>query len=894
MGKSADLKINVTADTKQATKGLGDVSKNIKDVGGQASGGRGISSLVSSFGGAAVAIAATTVAIKAAVKIAKELYEEYDKDVTAQTKMESALKATQYAAGLSVAQMADLADSYNKVTNFGGDEILTVEQILIQTNKVSKDTMPRAVAATLDLATAMGTDASTAAQTLGRALADPANNMDALRRSGIYFNDSEVEVIKNLSASGNVLAAQDEILKKLSGTIGGMAEDVAKTDVGKIKQIGDVMGSIKSGLGEAIISGVSPAISAVLKMLQSIDKWIAEKNSSRETKSLQKDVTAYIKGGNDGTLPTLTSEKWQSVGEAYKQNLIDLFDHSLVAMFPEEGADVVNMSDMDEKATRIAKLLQDRIDMYGVDAFGKRDTNTINTLIKGIALSSQQQQETEIKTAEDFLDQINGKSDSGTGTADAPKKKYANASDFVSQNASASATYQQDQKKKGLQDLIDTAEKYINKLEGEAGSGKTIDYLNEMVDGWVKERDAIGKTSDQLIVLSDYIDKNASLSNTAQIDAVNNQQKIVDKLLQTNDLTDAQKKILQEMSNTLFNQRIKLTITTVVDDKNISQFLNDNQIEQTYAEQIASLKKTISEARSYQASASTAQDNGVSYNKASQIAANAEKELLKAEAEEAAKPWQKAQAALQTYGTAAVNVLSGITNLMSQLWQNSIDSEEAALSELQSNWATEKEDLEDSTDSQLTSLDMAYANGLVSLEEYNEQSQAIYQNKIDEIKAEAEAEEAAQEKINELKRKQFEAEKANSLAEALLNGALGITQIWADASLTTAAKWAMTGLEAAQIALQTATISAQQYTAMATGGIVTEPTHILAGEAGAEAIVPLDSQDAEDYGIGGKKVVNNYIYVQNAYTQEDLGEVVVNAIEQSERTGRTHLKDAIA
>lgn len=132
--------------------------------------------------------------------------------------------------------------------------------------------------------------------------------------------------------------------------------------------------------------------------------------------------------------------------------------------------------------------------------------------------------------------------------------------------------------------------------------------------------------------------------------------------------------------------------------------------------------------------------------------------------------------------------------------------------------------------------------------------------------------------IDELRKKSFEAEKANSIVNALINGALAITQCFAQ--LGPVAGPIAAALVATTTAVQVATIASQQYTPMAKGGIVTQATPILAGEAGPEAIIPLSGGRAKQYLEGNGGVVINITIQGNADE-----EIVFRAIERAQRTG---------
>ena len=124
-------------------------------------------------------------------------------------------------------------------------------------------------------------------------------------------------------------------------------------------------------------------------------------------------------------------------------------------------------------------------------------------------------------------------------------------------------------------------------------------------------------------------------------------------------------------------------------------------------------------------------------------------------------------------------------------------------------------------------------------------------------KQEAEEKTAVQQKNlqkqrEELERKQFNADKANSIADIIISTAQAIAAAY---GLNPIYGSVMAGLLTAIGAAQISNVASQQYTpALATGGIVSAPTTALIGEAGKEAVLPLeqntDWMDELAYRIG--------------------------------------------
>jgi hypothetical protein len=120
-----------------------------------------------------------------------------------------------------------------------------------------------------------------------------------------------------------------------------------------------------------------------------------------------------------------------------------------------------------------------------------------------------------------------------------------------------------------------------------------------------------------------------------------------------------------------------------------------------------------------------------------------------------------------------------------------------------------------------------------------------------------------QAKKNEYGKKAFDSKKLTSIAEIAINTAKAAMEMMAlPPPYGEIAAAAVVGMGATQAGL----VAAQQYVPMATGGIVNRPTHILAGEGGAEAIIPLRGGNKKIGGdtiitmnVGGSIVPENYL-----------------------------------
>lgn len=98
---------------------------------------------------------------------------------------------------------------------------------LTKTSDVMGGSFDRATRAAIDMAAAGFGEATSNATQLGKALNDPIAGITALNRSGIQFTEDQKELIKTLVESGDVLTAQDLILKEIEAQVGGTAEATA-------------------------------------------------------------------------------------------------------------------------------------------------------------------------------------------------------------------------------------------------------------------------------------------------------------------------------------------------------------------------------------------------------------------------------------------------------------------------------------------------------------------------------------------------------------------------------------------------------------------------------------------------------------------------------------------
>lgn len=184
---------------------------------------KGVNSLTKSFGKlTAIGGAITGVIGGSLVSAAYE-----SQKVLRQT--QAIITATGGAAGMTAEEVSKLAERLSLKTGIDDEAIqsslnllLTFKQVRNEAGK-GNDIFDRSAKAILDLGNVFGsTDA--ASKALGKALSDPIRGVTALRRQGINLTEAQKQQIKAFVDSGNILEAQKVILSEIETQVGGTAE----------------------------------------------------------------------------------------------------------------------------------------------------------------------------------------------------------------------------------------------------------------------------------------------------------------------------------------------------------------------------------------------------------------------------------------------------------------------------------------------------------------------------------------------------------------------------------------------------------------------------------------------------------------------------------------------
>lgn len=217
-----DLLIRIGGDASGLNRAVEDATKQL-------------GSLRSRFG-AAIGGLAAGFSVKAIVDASAEAQ-------NALRELDTVLASTGNTTGLTRQQLLDLSTQLQSRSIFGDDTIQGAETILARFDTLGKETFPRVLQATLDLATRNG-DLEGSAMKLGRALQSPVMGLGMLREAGVSFTAQQEAQVKALVASGRTIEAQEILLAGLERAYSGTAAAATETFSGAVAQLGNAFGDL--------------------------------------------------------------------------------------------------------------------------------------------------------------------------------------------------------------------------------------------------------------------------------------------------------------------------------------------------------------------------------------------------------------------------------------------------------------------------------------------------------------------------------------------------------------------------------------------------------------------------------------------------------------------------
>ena len=255
------VKAIISAQTSQFEKGVKKANSAAKDFGTQATKSidnvkKSVDSLSAAFGAVAKA-AAAAFAVNKIVKFGAESVKAADSANKSLSILSNTIQATGASAWTTTDELVSLSNKLSETTNYSVGEIQDMQSVMLGFWSVTDDVFDEANKAVLDMATVMGMDLTSAAQTVGKALDDPINGLGSLSRQGFVFSNAEKEMLTQLVAVGEKAKAQQIILDTLNKTYGGAAE----AGMSAFAQMNNSMTALKETLGNELM----PVITEITK-----------------------------------------------------------------------------------------------------------------------------------------------------------------------------------------------------------------------------------------------------------------------------------------------------------------------------------------------------------------------------------------------------------------------------------------------------------------------------------------------------------------------------------------------------------------------------------------------------------------------------------------------------
>ena len=209
--------------------------------------------------------------------------------VYAQT--EAVVKSTGQAAGLTAAQMGEMAGAMSASAGqslFSDDAILGAQNVLATFTNIKGENFGSATQSILDMSQALGMDLDSAAMQVGKALNDPVKGLAALSRSGVQFTADQEAMIKSMVEAGNVAGAQEIMMNELNTQFGGSAAAAVDTYAGQQIVLKEKFADVQQTLGTALMpilmqfgSFMSDTVVPIIaSAVETLSGWIESMNNS--------------------------------------------------------------------------------------------------------------------------------------------------------------------------------------------------------------------------------------------------------------------------------------------------------------------------------------------------------------------------------------------------------------------------------------------------------------------------------------------------------------------------------------------------------------------------------------------------------------------------------------
>jgi len=318
----SNLKIKLEAETAKFTEEINKARKSL-DWFGKTTGGIKLTKIA--IGGLATAALAATGAVVSFVSSLGDGIKIFEETERYMARTEAQLRATGSAVGFSSSEMDKFARSVAMNTLASTDGVRQAMSVMMTFKSVTGESFKEAIKLSQDLAETFGTDISSEARNLGRALESPAEAISILKRKGIELTSEQQNLINSFVETGDKAKAQEIIFKALQDRVGGTGESAASgTLSGSLDTLGQVTDELKeqfanttgiTDLFKGAVDSLSGAFVRLTKAMKGVDTATHVKNLENEISILEKSKKSleqqFESGAFDGSDDVLAAMREQ-------------------------------------------------------------------------------------------------------------------------------------------------------------------------------------------------------------------------------------------------------------------------------------------------------------------------------------------------------------------------------------------------------------------------------------------------------------------------------------------------------------------------------------------------------------------------------------------------------
>lgn len=322
MDQISNLKIKLEAETAKFTEEINKARKSL-DGFGKTTGGINLTKIA--IGGLATAALAATGAVVSFVGSLGDGIKIFEETERYMARTEAQLRATGAAVGFSSSELDNFARSVAMNTLASTDGVRQAMSVMMTFKSVTGESFKEAIKLSQDLAETFGTDISSEARNLGRALENPAEAISILKRKGIELTSEQQNLINSFVETGDKAKAQEIIFKALQERVGGTGEGSAKDTLsGSLDTLGQATDELKeqfakttgiTDLFKGAVDSLSGAFIKLTKAMKGVDTATHVKNLENEISILEKSKKSleeqFESGAFDGSDEVLAAMREQ-------------------------------------------------------------------------------------------------------------------------------------------------------------------------------------------------------------------------------------------------------------------------------------------------------------------------------------------------------------------------------------------------------------------------------------------------------------------------------------------------------------------------------------------------------------------------------------------------------